>query len=340
MSTDSEIDNIQELEANVDRLFSQVIAHESAEVRIQIYSFGDIVKRLEPKVEQALRRNLRKDEESEWLEYLKWLSPIDFENQHREVRSGRLKDSAEWIMQHEEVAGWRHSGSSSMLLIDGVPGSGKSTLASKVIDVLKEHSKEVGNFKVAYFYCSRSIAQPERQRPDSILTSLLRQLVFDLESGNTSTHLQESLFAEFKQRKEKEARDGFPPHTLSSAESISLISDIAKLHNVFIVLDGFDEVEAQQRIELAESLGSLLSDPNNLVKVLITSRDDSQVTSLLSGARGLRISPDHNKDDIERLIRYRLEQSKTAGQGVFAGKTSVEFKNQVCNSLLRGSGEM
>ncbi|KAL3293369.1 ankyrin 1 [Colletotrichum asianum] len=340
LRTNSEIDHIQELDAVVDKLFHLVLAHESAEVRIQVYSVGDIVKRLEPRIEQTLRLNVRKDEGKEWLEYLKWLSPIDFEDQHREVRSGRLKDSAEWIMQHEEVAGWRRSDSSSMLLIDGVPGSGKSTLASKVIDSLKEHSKAVDKLSIAYFYCRRSIAQPERQSPQSITASLLRQLVVDPDSENRGTDLQAGAFAEFRKRKEKATRDGFQLQTLSSAESIGLISSTTKLQHVFIVLDGFDEVEPRQRIELAESLKSLLSDPSNLVKVLITSRDDSQVTSLLSGARGLRISPGHNKDDIERLIRYRLGRSKTAGQGVFAGNPSADFENQVCDSLLRSSGEM
>lgn len=324
----------------MDKLFNIVLAHESAEVQIRIRNIQDTVKRLEPTIEKTLLRNLWREENEEWLEYLEWLSPIDFEDQHREVRSGRLKDSAEWIMQHEEVIGWRDSRSSSMLLIDGVPGSGKSTLASKVIDSLKEGSGAVNGLKLAFFYCSRSAAQPERQNPDKILASLLRQLLFAQDPGNRDSQRQGDVFAEFKKRKEKEAQDGFQLYTLNSAESISLISGIARLHNVFIVLDGLDEVEARQRIELARSLKSLTSDPSTLVKVLITSRANSQVTSLLSGAKALRISPAHNKDDIERLIRYRLEQSKTEGQGVFAGDPSADFKNEVCDSLLQGSGEM
>ncbi|KAF9878883.1 hypothetical protein CkaCkLH20_03783 [Colletotrichum karsti] len=336
-----EIQGIVSSDTEVDKCFRLVLAE------VAIASTDDFIKitrvweNLEAPIVEIAQRDAavqREAKENEWQDFLKWLSPLDFHDQHRQIRDRRLDESATWILDHEEVIEWKNSQKSSVLLIHGIPGSGKSMLASKLIDWLGDQSTLPGNAKVAYFYCKRSAAEPERQCPGHILGSVLRQLV----SGTSSaqSQFQESLLQEFKQRREKAAKDGFRLRSLQPKESIEIVQGATKTNAIFLIIDALDEVEESQRLELVECLVSLARNSQEAVKIIVTSRHDTQIINLLSEARKVSICPGDNEKDVSLFIRHSIEERKRLKMGVLGGNPSREFEDELYDYLKRRTDEM
>lgn len=301
----------------------------------------ELLKRMESPISRLVQRDLafeRRIEKEERLEFLKWLSPLDFQEQHREVSSLRLQNSGKWVMEHKAMLRWRNASSSSIMLLRGVPGSGKSMLASRVIDSLSEQSTEMSMVQLAYFYCKRRSSEPERQCPRQILASILRQLTID--TSGTDSLCRENMFSEFRQRQEKAEKDGFRMAPLRINESLRLIEDVTAVDPVFIVLDALDEVEEAHRYELIEALTSLIKNAQNVVKILVTSRDDDQIIRLLAEAETLFIGPSETKEDMALFIRHHIQKRKNDQTGFLSDISSAEFESQLYERLKDKAGEM
>jgi hypothetical protein len=89
---------------------------------------------------------------------------------HKAVTKDRLPELGQWLLEHESYQAWRRESTSSVLWLHGMPGCGKSKLVSLVIDDVRETDR------VAFFYCTRNPAEPQRAECDKILASLVRQL--------------------------------------------------------------------------------------------------------------------------------------------------------------------
>ena len=71
--------------------------------------------------------NLRIDEES--LRIQEWLSPLDPNKRHQDVRNRRFDGVGEWVLQRSEFESWRESRDGSVnrtLLCYGGPGVAKT----------------------------------------------------------------------------------------------------------------------------------------------------------------------------------------------------------------------
>jgi hypothetical protein len=119
----------------------------------------------------------------------------------------------------------------------------------------------------AFFYCSRSTAEPTRSDPVAILASIARQL----------SNLQPDLpllkpTVELYEKKEAEA---FASGPLRMEESRSLIIQLAEHYPmIIIIIDALDECDPSKRADLLEALEQILQNSSNLVKIFISSRDD------------------------------------------------------------------
>src|SRR2546423_4530877 len=118
---------------------------------------------------------------------------------------------------------------------------------SKIIDTfLHESTSHRGPELLAYFYCARNMAEPERADPAEILRSILRQLSC-LGSGAA---IRESVVKKYKESED----DGFCPHRLTVEETVKLIIDITETDPVTIIVDALDECTEGLRLELLEKL--------------------------------------------------------------------------------------
>ena len=64
-------------------------------------------------------------------EIMRWLSPLEPNNRHRDVRSDRFDGVAEWLLETKEFREWRSGGGgadNAVLFCSGNPGVGKTFL--------------------------------------------------------------------------------------------------------------------------------------------------------------------------------------------------------------------
>ena len=127
----------------------------------------------------------------------------------------------------------------------------------------------------AFFYCSRSTAEPARAKPVEILCALLRQLC----TSNSDEPVKNPVAKEYEARKKKAEEDCSTIKRLTIKECTRLIIELTKDHPAIIILDALDECEDMTRHELLEALDSIISNSTNVVKIFISSRDDIDIVS-------------------------------------------------------------
>src|SRR3981189_1798694 len=89
-----------------------------------------------------------------------------------------------------------------------------------VVECLSKHnSSNVASAPMAYFYCARNTAEPERANPDEIMRSILKQL----SCATLQQPIREPLAGTYKQRKEEADNDGCEPTKLTLTECVELI---------------------------------------------------------------------------------------------------------------------
>lgn len=242
---------------------------------------------------EAVKDNL---DRAERTRILKAISTINYSQHHMSARKGRLEGSGRWLMQKEAFKEWRCDSSSSALWLHGIPGSGKTTLTSLVIDELLGGS----GGKLAYFYCVRSPAEPFRGQADRILASLARQLA----SVKPNTPLLPPAVSHYNESKNmfldsEEATDHEWP--VDAWESV-LRGLLAQYDAVTIVIDALDEVQYQDRQQLLDTMGRLMKETPNLLKVFLSSRDNYDISLRLEGSPNVYIAASDNQQDIQEFV--------------------------------------
>ena len=150
-----------------------------------------------------------------------------------------------------------------------------------------------------YFYCARNIAEPERAKPAEILRSLVRQLSC-LPNGVLLNPVQTMY--------EQSERDGFAAGALSTTESTALIIELSNLHQLTtIVIDALDECDLAFRDELFDALTKILQRSNGLVKILVSSRNERDISCELSGCLNIEIEAKNNQADITQFVDHEVD---------------------------------
>jgi hypothetical protein len=219
-------------------------------------------------------------EDKKLQDLLGWLFLVPVARHHKEVSGRRLPDSAAWLVRHPDFNDWLILSSSSILLLHGVRECGKSTALSAVIDHLvpQPHATMTSATPpCAYFYCQHLPSEPDRASPNCILRSIVRQLAINPMDGAVN---QVALSAYDREvRSAQKTRDD--PREPTVAESITLILDLTSSNPAYICIDAVDELSHADRASLVGSLQRVVSESASVVKVLLTSRDDVQLQTLL-----------------------------------------------------------
>ena len=292
-----------------------------------------------------LHDNLAQEER---LNIFRWLSTIPYTQHHENMRKGRLDGSGVWLFDHPDFQKWIHSSYSSILWVHGSPGSGKSKLMwvnlvndgflvtdnyrSVVIDeTLKRTDAEPQAAPVAYFYCARDAAEPERADPEKVLLSIARQL--------SGTDITQPLCEATIQSHARFKKAGLDARRLSLHETVGLILDLLFDSPATIVIDALDECDPTRRHELLDSLDHIIQNSANVVKILVSSRDDGDILCRLGTSPNLYISAKYNAEDIRRFIRHEISSS-IEKKRLLGGRVSDHLRNVVIDTLEAGSQGM
>ncbi|TGO16238.1 hypothetical protein BTUL_0030g00230 [Botrytis tulipae] len=204
--------------------------------------------------------------EKERVKVFEWLTMISSSSHHREKSRSLLSGSCNWLSRKKEFKEWMEASTSSILWLHGIPGSGKSMLVCYVIEYLRSRAQQHhSSAPIAYFYCARTINEPERADPTEILRNILEQLC----SLDAETPIREPVSKKYLARR-KEAR-GRTPEKLGLEETVNIILELLESNPATIVLDGLDECDPTKRNDLLLGLQKIITNSNNVVKVFVIS---------------------------------------------------------------------
>ncbi|KAL8920274.1 MAG: hypothetical protein Q9208_006342 [Pyrenodesmia sp. 3 TL-2023] len=303
---------VNRIQASVDGLAAdlnslKVDTSTSQEVKYQ--ALRTILTSLEQPILRAgnqlsdLHINLQKEQRRK---VLSWLSNVRYREHHRSSFAAVMPGSCAWLQQKSEYIDWKSSSISSILWVHGIPGSGKSKLVSTIIQsLLSSKTNSIATSAVAYFYCARDAAEPQRADPDQVMRAVLKQLAcFD-----TSEPIHPAVLREYDKRQRDADEDGLDPFQLSLQDCLDLVLEITDQKPAVIVLDALDECNRLRRHELLQALRNIVQKSTNLVKVMVSSRDDADIVCRLNNVPNVYIRSDDNRDDLNRYIDTELEKA-------------------------------
>ena len=186
---------------------------------------------------------------------------------------------------------------------------------------------------VAYFYCARVAAEPERAMPDEILRSLLEQLA----STDTTSEIRDPVVKAYKEKKNE--AEGRTPQKLNLDETINIILALLETNGAFIVIDGLDECDSTRRQDLLLAMQRLVQYSKRLLKVFISSRDDNDIVSSLRTCPNVSISVTDNSKDIGRFVDSHVEKA-IQEKRLLCGNVSDGLKLHIIKTLSEKAGGM
>lgn len=307
--------------------------HEASTQRLQtlLHSLEAPIIRMMGSTEY-FEQSVRKEEQARLL---RWLSTVPCRRQHTEIHRHTVPGTGSWLLQHQDFKSWLNSSSSQVLWLHGIAGCGKSILCSMVIrNQLETAAKDSNIAPTAYFYCSRTIEEAHRTGVAQILSSLLKQLCY-LEATQSIHH---SVMTEYRQRSTDADRDGLELSALSLEECKSLLLLITSDFPVIIIVDALDELD-QNAFDVLDALVYIVENSENVVKILLSSRDDSNIALRLDSAVSIQISAINNSQDIQAVVTDRID-SAVQKRRLLAGSVSPDLRESIITTLTQRSASM
>lgn len=270
--------------------------------------------------------------------------------------SGVLPDSGAWLLNAPEFTSWRASSSSDIFWLHGIRKS-LDNFKRKVINPPPQRAVEravfcksqerlcadvqlmvlpramvIESFKqnhvpstctstLAYFYCSRDTAEPERSNCDEILRSVVKQL-----SLGDNGKIMSATAKRYQNKLESSKEAGLDLLPLTLEECVAAIAELTATSPATIVIDALDECDLLQRKNVMLALDKIVAKSIGVVKILISGREEDDITSRINQEPGIHITPEHNGKDLIRFIEIKakdfiLEWSRKTG------RTSHELEN-------------
>jgi ankyrin repeat protein/DNA polymerase III delta prime subunit len=293
-------------------------------------------------------------DQDEHLELLRWLSSCPFTRHQEALSEARMPNSAVWLQVHPEYRNWKSSSSSSILLLHGIPGSGKSTICSAVVDsLLGERAANHLAAPAAYFYCADCQFEPERSQSAELMRSILRQLTI---TSSSQPLVSGIILSEFQRRLAQSRVDGMEMRKLTVQDCTRLILEVTATDSVTIVIDALDEIKEHDRPVLINALQDIVVGSPSVVKVFLTSRNNSHIFSLLREVneqaspvssqidrtiyvKTVEVDRDLTLEDIQKFVRLRFAQV-VKDRRLLKRDPTPELSELLIEKLVAGAGEM
>jgi hypothetical protein len=220
----------------------------------------------------------------------RWLSPSNVQDDLVRHCCKLMVSSCDPLFLSPQFTSWEAGTSSSILRVGRYAGAGKTSFASAACERLQ---KSEG--KVAYFFCksgSKSMGSTI-----AVLRTLLSQIL----------------------KLEKPAYDILLPiyheNGQMSADSISEIEHMftvlleSGLPVLHLIVDAVDELT--DRPPLFQALQSFVCQSSTVVKILVTGRNESDITESFASYPNLQITPKMTETPIQRYLTKRLSEWHT-----------------------------
>ena len=236
-----------------------------------------------------IKSKLDRDED---LEILNWLTPIDYSPQQSDYIMRRQPGTGQWLLDSAEFQAWLNSDKQT-LFCPGIPGAGKTILSSIVVDHLNVTFGNDASVGIAYIYCSYQ--EQQEQKPEDLLSSLLKQLAQEQPVMLTNVeHL-------FKRHETKQTRPSFDEIIQTLHSTIQLYS------RAFIVIDALDENHGSNRDGQSRLLSAVFNLQNQTqLNLFATSRYVEEITSQFKRCMLKEIRA--QDDDVLRYVNMRIPQ--------------------------------
>jgi hypothetical protein len=103
--------------------------------------------------------------------------------------------------------------------------------------------------------------------------------------------------------------------------------------SMIIVIDALDEVDPDKRHELLQAFETICSTASNPVKLFVSSRNDTDIRTMLEGLLNLFIYATDSRGDIETFV---VKEVKTVikRKRLIGGKVSPELENLIVQTLI------
>jgi hypothetical protein len=201
--------------------------------------------------------------------------------------------------------------------------------SSLVVDTLRS----VGDKNLdplAYFYCARDTAEPERADPAQILKCIARQLAYN-PTASTIRPAAEIKYDELTE-------GGIQSKQLDFKQSAELILDIAQeLASATMVIDAVDECRGVDL--LLEQLSWILRQSKTPLRIFIASRNERVISISLKELLCKEIEIGENSGDIDLFVRTEVDRV-ISRKALLFGKVSPTLKQKIVNALTSGAQGM
>ena len=263
-------------------------------------------------VEQLNRMQIQKQrKEDERLRLLSTLSPTKPEKTHHRLQRLRHPQTGTWLTDSDEFRKWKSSPESYCLCCDGIPGSGKTVLASHVVDTLLGEI-DYEDSALSYFYCQYS--DSKTLETFNVFGSVLQQLL------SRKPTLPEEVASTIKQI----YADGM---SLPSREDlIELVRSVLSLYSrTYVVIDGLDECGKDAQEDILFIVKALASFNKAIVKVVVFSRENAHLSTVLKHYPCVHTSEAALTRDIISFVQATVESKLEAGELVIRNPALKEM---------------
>ncbi|KAH0566013.1 hypothetical protein GP486_000585 [Trichoglossum hirsutum] len=201
-------------------------------------------------------------------------------------------------------------------------GCGKTTSTTMVVDHLTA-TAATGGSVVAHFYCDYS--EPDTLTAVAILGCLIKQL---LEKVDISDGIAGRIDQCYKCGAGKPTAD----------ELITILLAVMRLFTeVYIIMDGIDECESQEREDIFSIIRQLAGFGGCVAKAYISSREEIDIKKSFAGYRQIHISEADVMLDINSYVKRVVEEKVQARKLVVRDYSLV---GTVIDALSRGARGM
>ncbi|SLM40444.1 P-loop containing nucleoside triphosphate hydrolase [Lasallia pustulata] len=215
-------------------------------------------------IQATLQKQEHRAEETEELEIIKWLSPLEFLKKQKETYD-QIFPTWDSLLESDEFRVWIQ-GRPWPLHYYGAPGAGKTVLSSILIKHLQEYcERQSKNRTMAVLFLYLDHTETQAQTAQTLFGSLLKQLV---QSHQGSRPLPESV-KQLHQKSKGEIR----PSANDFCKALSTeIED--SYDRVYVIVDALDEFPEISQAELLTALESIA--PDKLFDLCRSCRDEDK----------------------------------------------------------------
>jgi hypothetical protein len=197
-------------------------------------------------------------------------------------------------------------------------------MATVIRELLERQSRLPSDSPIAYFYCSRDIADPQRADPAEIMLALLKQIICsEADWQETSAEAQV-----YRERRKASDEDGDHIMRLNLNDALKYIIERSNSTPLVIVIDALDECTVTERYQLLGALTRLVEESGLIVKILVSSRDDADIVNQFQKTPNIRIEVGNNSGDVLRFVQAELRTALTAGR-ILNGRVPQHLRDEI-----------